>query len=98
MDNQPSSTLQGNGSQLSRLFGQNTGYQQMPAAPIAQPQSQLPMVGQTPQQAAAATMARMQARTPMMAPMSAPRTNSALDAANRQVIQQNLGLSGRGNR
>lgn len=66
MDNQTQSTLQ-------NAFGQNTGYQQPnQVAPIAQPQAQTPILP-TPQQAAAATQARMQARTPMSAPKAAPR-------------------------
>ncbi len=58
---------------LGQLFGQNTGYQQPnQVAPIAQPQAQTPLLP-TPQQAAAATQARMQARTPMTAPAAAPK-------------------------
>lgn len=67
MDNQTASSLQ-------NAFGQNTGYQQPnQVAPIAQPQAQTPLLP-TPQQAAMATQARMQARSPMMAaPAGAPK-------------------------
>lgn len=67
MDNQTQSTLQ-------NAFGQNTGYQQPnQVAPIAQPQAATPLLP-TPEQAAAATQARMQARSPVMAaPAAAPK-------------------------
>lgn len=59
---------------LGQLFAQNTGYQQPnQVAPIAQPSLQTPILP-TPEQAAAATQARMQARTPpMAAPVTAPK-------------------------
>ena len=68
------STPMGNGSQLAQQFGQSTGYQQPnQVAPIGQPQIQTPILP-TPEQAAAATQARMQARTPVMAaPVTAPK-------------------------
>lgn len=60
-------------NQLGQLFGGNTGYQQPnQVAPIAQPQMQTPIMP-TPDQAAAATRARMLARNPMAAPAAAPR-------------------------
>mgnify|MGYP001608882147 FL=1 len=72
MGGSTSSTPMGNGSQLAQQFGQSTGYQQPNAvAPIGQPQIQTPILP-TPEQAAAATRARMQARTPMAAPVTAP--------------------------
>lgn len=74
------STPQDAGSQLQQLFmqqqgqspGNPGGYQQQPIAPIAAPQYGGP-IQPTPEQAAAATMARMQARTPMAAPAGAPK-------------------------
>ena len=74
MGGSTSSTPMGNGSQLAAQFGQNTGYQQPnQVAPITQPTLQTPILP-TPQQAAAATQARMQARTPVMAaPAAAPK-------------------------
>src|SRR6185312_1764386 len=94
MGGNSSSTPIGNGSQLSQLFGRNTGYQPM------QGQAQLPAItapqygpalNPSPEQAAAATMARMQARTPMAAPVSAPVKPS------REVIRGNAnGLLGAG--
>lgn len=69
MGGNSASTTQG----LSQLFGQNTGYQQPNAvAPITQPQLQTPILP-TPEDAAAATRARMLARAPMAAPVAAPR-------------------------
>lgn len=72
MGGQTGSTLQGNNSQLSQLFG--NGYQQTnQVAPITQPQAQTQLLP-TPEQAAAATQARMLARTPTMAaPSGAPK-------------------------
>ncbi len=72
MGGQSTSTPQGNGSQLSQLFSQNTGYQQPnQVAPIAQPQYPAALTP-SPEQAAAATQARLTARTPMTAPKGAP--------------------------
>lgn len=77
------STPQGAGSQLQQLFMQNQtpgqnpgGYQQQPIAPIAAPQYGGP-IQPTPEQAAAATQARMLARMPpvMAAPAAAPKRN-----------------------
>ena len=60
-------------NQLGQLFGGNTGYQQPnQVAPIAQPQLQTPILP-TPEDAAAATRARMLARNPMAAPATAPQ-------------------------
>lgn len=74
MDTQPSSTPQNVGSPLSSLFMNNTGYQPVQSGQL--PTIQAPQYGQaltpSPEQAAAATRARMQARTPMAAPVSAP--------------------------
>lgn len=69
MGGNSASTTQG----LGQLFGQNPGYQQPnQVAPIAQPQAQTPILP-TPQQAAMATQARMQARNPMAASAAAPK-------------------------
>ena len=60
---------------MGQLFGQNPGYQQPnQVAPIAAPVAPTNILP-TPEQAAAATQARMQARTPspMAAPVTAPR-------------------------
>lgn len=77
MGGQSGSTLQGNNSQLSQLFAQNQGYQQPnQVAPIAAPLAQTPILP-TPEQAAAATRARMLARSPMAAPVAAPKQQSA---------------------
>ena len=72
MGGQSSSTPEING-QMAQLFGQNPGYQQPnQVAPIAQPSLQTPILP-TPEQAAAATRARMLARSPMAAPVAAPQ-------------------------
>lgn len=86
MGGNSASTTQG----LGQLFGQNTGYQQPnQVAPIAQPQPTNPLLP-TPEQAAAATRARMAARMPMAAPAAAPR---------KQVMRDpNLGGNGGGMR
>lgn len=97
MGGNSSSTPQNVGSQLSGLFMNNTGYQPMQdqaqLPPITAPQYGLAL-NPSPEQAAAATMARMQARTPMAAPVSAPVKPS------REVIRGNanglLGLGGSG--
>ncbi len=69
MGGNSASTTQG----LGQLFGQNPGYQQPnQVAPITQPQLQTPILP-TPEQAAAATRARMLARSPMAAPVAAPQ-------------------------
>lgn len=58
---------------MGQLFGANPGYQQPnQVAPITQPQLQTPILP-TPEQAAAATRARMLARSPMAAPAAAPK-------------------------
>jgi hypothetical protein len=62
---------------MGQLFGQNPGYQQPnQVAPITQPQLQTPILP-TPEQAAAATRARMLARSPMAAPVAAPQKPQA---------------------
>lgn len=72
--------------ELAQIFGGSTGYQQPnQVAPIAQPQLQTPILP-TPEQAAAATQARMQARTPMAAPAAAPKRPAA--------VHQRTGRSG----
>ncbi len=69
MGGNSASTTQG----LGQLFSQNPGYQQPnQVAPIMQPQLQTPILP-TPEQAAAATRARMLARSPMAAPVAAPQ-------------------------
>lgn len=79
MGGQSSSTPQSADSQLQQLFMQSQpgsvgGYQQPnQIAPISAPQYPAPLTP-TPEQAAAATQARMQARTPMAAPSGAPKT------------------------
>lgn len=91
------STPQNIGSQLSSLFMNNTGYQPM------QGQAQLPTItapqygpalNPSPEQAAAATMARMQARTPMAAPVGAPVKSSTVVHGNSRGLQ-GVGGSGR---
>lgn len=81
MGGNSTSTPQGAGSQLQQMFMQqgqapsySGGYQQQPIAPIAAPQYPAPLTP-TPEQAAASTVARMQARTPpaMAAPVTAPK-------------------------
>lgn len=58
---------------LGQLYAGSPGYQQPnQVAPIGQPQLQTPILP-TPEQAAAATRARMAARTPMSAPAAAPK-------------------------
>lgn len=72
--NSPSTPGQASAPMLNGLQGRflgNTGYQQTPVPPIAAPQYGGPILP-TPEQAAAATVARMQARTPMAAPAGAP--------------------------
>lgn len=74
MGGNSSSTPQYNmGSQLSSLFMGNTGYQPMQGQaqlPAIQAPQYGPALNPSPEQAAAATRARMLARTP--APMAAP--------------------------
>lgn len=75
--------------QLSQMFGGSMGYQQPnQVTPIAQPTVQTPILP-TPEQAAAATRARMLARTPMAAPAAAPQ---------RVARDPNLGANGGGPR
>ena len=79
MGGQSSSTPQNAGSQLQQLFMQGMqtpggGYQQQPIAPIAAPQYG-GALEPSPEQAAAATRARILARTPMAAPKGAPTVN-----------------------
>lgn len=76
---------------LAGLFGANPGYAQPnQVAPMQQPMSALPAQGLTAEQAAAATQARMLARSPMMAPAVAPRK--------MQMRDPNLGGNGGGAR
>lgn len=75
MGGNSSSTPQDMGSQLSSLFMNNGGYQGgqgQTQLPTIQAPQYGPMLNPSPQQAAAATMARMRARTPMAAPVAAP--------------------------
>ncbi len=91
------STPQNIGSQLSSLFMGNTGYQPMQGQaqlPTIQAPQYGPVLNPTPQQAAAATMARMQARTPMAAPVSAPVKSSDIIRGNAAGLQ-GVGGSGR---
>lgn len=80
MGGQSSSTPQNAGSQLQQLFMQGMqapggGYQQPnQVAPIAAPQYGGALTP-SPEQAAAATRARILARTPMAAPKGAPTVN-----------------------
>jgi hypothetical protein len=72
MGGHSSSTVQPNGSNLSQMFAQNPGYQQTPLQPrIAAPQYPAAL-SPSVEQAQAATVARMLARTPV-APAKAPR-------------------------
>lgn len=74
MGGTPTSTIQGNNNPLASLFAGSQGYQQAPqqgAGAITQPT--YPMPALTPQQAALATQARMQARTPLAPPPVAPQ-------------------------
>lgn len=67
MGGSTSSTVQPNGSQLSQLFAQNPGYQQTPLQPkITAPQYPAAL-SPSVEQAQAATVARMLARTPVAA-------------------------------
>lgn len=62
------------GSQISALFGVNPGYQQTPLNPaIAAPQYNAGGMMPTPDQAAAATRARIMARNPVVAAPAAPK-------------------------
>lgn len=63
------STVQPNGNPLASLFGGSQGYQQpnQIAPAIQQPTYGTPAL--TPEQAALATQARMQARTPLTPPV-----------------------------
>lgn len=73
MGGNSNSTVQPGANPMASLFAGNQGYQQPnQVAPIAQPQMQTPILP-TPEQAAAATRARMLARTPMAAPVAAPQ-------------------------
>lgn len=78
MGGNSASTPQNAGSQLQQLFMQGMqspggGYQQPnQVAPIAAPQYGGALTP-SPEQAAAATRARILARTPMAAPVAAPR-------------------------
>lgn len=62
--NSGTSTVQSNANPLAALFSGSQGYQQqqMPVAPVSQPTYPAPAI--TPQQAAMATQARMQALNP----------------------------------
>lgn len=69
MGGNSNATVQPNANSLASLFGGSQGYQQQPAAPATQiQQPAYPMPSLTPQQAALATQARMQARNPLVPP------------------------------
>jgi hypothetical protein len=76
MPTAPAGQMPGAGNlPLAAMFlgnsGYGNGYQQTPIAPVTAPA--YPTAAMTPQQAAAATMARMQARTPVAAHVAAPK-------------------------
>lgn len=65
---QPANNL----AQLFQNLGYQGGYSQTPIAPISAPSAPGQLMP-TPEQAAAATRARMLARTPVAAPVAAPK-------------------------